>query len=66
MEDYIACMEQTLSELTGERALGEKIAANIADCCKLDLLQELQAVDDDNNNNNNNNNNNDDVEKLSR
>lgn len=42
--DYIAAVEETLSDLTGERGLGAKIASDVADCLKLDLLQELRYV----------------------
>lgn len=41
-EAYVAAVEETLSDLTGERALGAKIASDVADCQKLDLLQELE------------------------
>lgn len=44
-EDYIAAAADALSDLTGERALGAKIADDISDCFKLDLLGELDGVD---------------------
>lgn len=46
---YIAAVEKTLSDLTGERALGAQIASDVADCHKLDLLRELHEMigDDD-------------------
>jgi len=43
--DYIASVADTLSDLTGERGLGTKIADDISDCFRLDLLQELGAVE---------------------
>jgi len=41
MEAYLVDVEETLSDLTQENGLGVKIASDVADCCKLDLLKEL-------------------------
>jgi len=43
---YITAVEETLSDLTGERALGAKIVSDVVDYHKLDLLVELHECGD--------------------